>query len=404
MTFFGIIWLTVLLFYIIKVDIKKMAVVTLISMVLQSSNVIAVGTVFIGPQMFSCAALIILFCIRNKKLIIQKPKICTVAMFMFIIFVGISMFFNRVLILNVLKYIQLVVYAVTVLIFKNLAKEFNDIEIYDCLKNITWFVLIMGIIQFLTTSDIMPGRQLMKILIYNDNSESCYYNYYGYYRVMSTFLEPSYCGCFLVGIFYYFLSCWKNSKKDLKLLVFIAIEIFGTLSSTAYGSLIIVGFIFLLFSSNKKVKRIILPIGIILSIFLYIVAYDILNQVIFSKTTSGSFITRYYWNLQAQKMFESSRYIGVGYKSVRASSMYYSLLAQVGIIGFVIYIFYNLLAIATMIQKKNRKRFGYIGVRFSLLAVIVGQFIACPDFEFCVYWMFLYVLALHGIERINLKS
>ena len=103
-------------------------------------------------------------------------------------------------------------------------------------------------------------------------------------------------------------------------------------------------------------------------------------------------------------MFESSKYIGVGYKSVRASSMYYSLLAQVGIIGFVIYIFYNLLAIVTMIQKKNRKRFGYIGVRFSLLAVIVGQFIACPDFEFCVYWMFLYVLALHGIERINLKS
>ena len=373
-------------------------------MVLQSSNVIAVGNVFIGPQMFSCVALIILFCIRNKRLIIQKPKICTVAMFMFIIFVGISMFFNRVLILNVLKYIQLVVYAVTVLIFKNLAKEFNDVEIYGCLKKITWFVLIMGIIQFLTTSDIMPGRQLMKILIYNDNSESCYYNYYGYYRVMSTFLEPSYCGCFLVGIFYYFLSCWKNSKKDLKLLVFIAIEIFGTLSSTAYGSLIIVGFIFLLFSSNKKVKRIILPIGIVLSIFLYIVAYDILNQVIFSKTTSGSFITRYYWNLQAQKMFESSKYIGVGYKSVRASSMYYSLLAQVGIIGFVIYIFYNLLAIVTMIQKKNRKRFGYIGVRFSLLAVIVGQFIACPDFEFCVYWMFLYVLALHGIERINLKS
>lgn len=404
MTAFGLIWLYLIFFCYTRKNIKYMVYLTLYSMVIQSSNVISIGNLSVGPQIITNIAFIFLYFINNCSMKIKKNTMYSNILILMFGCVIISSILNNSLIINLLKIMQLLTYMISFSIMVKLYNKIDKEDIHNCFRNITIFVLVMGIIQFITTSGILPRIPVISYLFYNEHTENVYYWHQNYNRLCSTFMEASYCGSFLVGAFYYFISIWKNNNKYPIIIVLLIIEIILTKSSSTYLSMIICGFALSIVSRNKKSKRFFISVSLISIIVLFVFYYDILNAVIFSKASSGSAITRNYWNMNALKGFKQSKLIGVGYKNLRASSIIYSLLGELGILGIFLYIIFNLLICLPLLKKNIYKESYKSGIRFAVLGVIITQIVACPDLDFCVYWMFIYFVGLYGVKIYNNKS
>lgn len=401
MTIFGVLWLIIIISCFFRKSIKFLLFITLFSMILQSTNVISYNGIMIGPQVITCFSFI-LRCILIKKdrSIIRINKI-KIGLFLVFLSVILSSIINDSLVLNLLKIIQLAIYMITFLCIANISDKIDKDFIELFIKKTTIFILILGVIQILSSGNIIPRISIINNLFFNDTSLDVYYWHENYLRITSTFMEPSYCGSFLVASFFYFISIYKKNKKNVILLISIFLEIILTQSTTAYASLVICGILFIIFSKNRQIKRIILPISIFVIFILFLFAYNLLDTVIFSKASSGSALTRGYWNKNAIKAFQTSRLFGIGYKNLRGSSIIYSLLGEIGIFGLISYLFFNLEICKQLLKKIE---LGSIGIRFSILSIIICQFISCPDLDLCVYWMFLYLAALSGIYLSNKKK
>jgi hypothetical protein len=208
-------------------------------------------------------------------------------------------------------------------------------------------------------------------------------------------MEPSYYAGFVVGAFYYLLSFREKWKSNAWIIILLVIEIIMTKSSTAYGAFLVVGILFVLLAKNINIKWKI--IGIVLAsvglCVIYFGFYNILDTVIFSKDSTGSFSTRTRMNNEAIRAFESSELYGVGYKNCRGSSIVYSLLGQLGIIGLTLYVVFNIEICIPLLNNVKKTCSEYIdsnGIRFAVLSAIVCQLIACPDLDLCTYWFWLY--------------
>lgn len=401
MTVFGILWIGIIVFCFFIRDIRFLLFATLFSMVLQSTNVISYNGTMVGPQVITCFFFILrCMLIKRDRSIIRINKI-KIGLFLVFFAVVVSSLLNNTLLLNLLKIIQLGIYIITFLCITNISDKIDKSFINLFIKKTTIFVLILGLIQILSSGGIIPRISIISSLFFNDTSFSVYYWHENYFRITSTFMEPSYCGSFLVGSLFYFISTYEKDKKNIILLILVFLEIILTQSTTAYISVAICGVLFLIFSKNKQIKRIILPTSIFIICILFLFAYDLLDTVIFSKADSGSALTRNYWNQYAIKSFESSKMFGIGYKNLRASSIIYSLLGELGVFGLISYLFLNLEICKQLLKKIELNN---AGIRFSVLAIIICQFLSCPDLDLCVYWMFMYLIALSGVYSLNKKK
>lgn len=400
MTIFGLLWMILIVISMLMPNLNAMMFLTLLSSTIQCSNVIVMGGSGIGPQVITSAAFVIKMLIykKNKKIKIRRDVLDIQLGVIFIFgMVLVSSCANNTLLTNSLRIMQLFIYILCFLVMYS-AGENVDIEfVYRTLRKITIFLLVIGIVQISITTGILPRFSIFQIILYNDNlSDVIYFTRNNYFRILSTYMEPSYYAGFLVGAFYYFLNYKEKRQENLFLLVCILFEIIFTFSSTAYGAFAVSGIIFLASSKEGKLKIFILVGGILGIFVMYFGFYDILDNVIFSKMASGSGVARYYWNVAAQKVFRSSPIYGTGYKTSRASSLFYTLLAEMGILGFMAYIFTNLHIILSIFSKKRRQRLTkeYIGICLAVLSVVVCQMIAVPDLDICTYWMWMNFLAL----------
>lgn len=393
MTIFGVLWILLVLFVFIFGKINHVIFLTFLSMIIQSSNVIS-GNINIGPQVITNLLFIIWYFIKYNKIVISK-KLSPInkGLFMFILIVILSSCINNVLQFNILKIFQLIIYIFVCIIMSKLHDNINREHIHKLIVRITVIVLIFGIIQFLMTSNIIPKITIIKILFYNDNADNVYFNHNNYYRLTSIFMEPSYCVSFLVPIFYYFLSLWKIEKNHVILIITILVEIILTKSTSGYIAFVVVGIIFLLYSDNKNVKKIVIPIACLTLIVLFEFQYDLLDSVIFSKNESGSFLVRNQWNERALEAYRSHPIIGNGYNRYRASSVIISLLSNLGILGCLTYVMINLLVCYPIFIKRKNNAYNS-GVRFAVLSVFIVQIIAIPDIDLCTYWLIMYFFAL----------
>ena len=394
MTLFGFIWLLLILFSFFSSNIKYILFLTIFSMILQCTNIVDTSSIQFGPQVITCLFFIIYYILKIKN--IKKLKIPTMAISLICIYLVIllSSFINSTSIIIYLRIIMLGIYIVTFIIMFNLNKQLEDQTIYKIIKIITLFVLIMGIIQILTTSGKFDRIGIISSLFYNDHSYDVYYWHQNYSRLCSTFMEPSYCGCFLVAMFYYYLSIYNKEDKNIFILSLLAIEIVLTKSTTAYVAFAIGALLLLLFSKNKNVKRVFVPLIIIALLFLFIFKFEVINSVIFSKTTSGSFNARSNWNQRSLNRFYDSPLIGIGYKNIRGSSILFSLLGEIGLIGMILYVLFNIQYIYQYIKNKRNLTINQEGIICAIITIFISQVIACPDLDFCVYWLFLYLFAL----------
>ncbi|MGL6199635.1 MAG: O-antigen ligase family protein [Lachnospiraceae bacterium] len=261
------------------------------------------------------------------------------------------------------------------------------------IRTIIIFLALFGVIQFLTTIEVLPIRPVLNLIFYNDPSTDVVFHKYNYSRIMSTFMEPSYYAGFVVGAFYYLLGFRENWKSNAWIMIILIIEVIMTKSSTAYGAFAIVGILFILYANNISVKCKIMGTALALVgiLIIYFGFYNILDEVIFSKDLTGSYSTRENMNTEAIEAFRSSILYGVGYKNSRGSSIIYSLLGQLGIIGLTLYIIISL-GMCLHLIKLN-------GISFAILSAVVCQIIACPDLDLCTYWFWLYCAGAIVVKR-----
>lgn len=395
MTLFGIIWIGAIISCFSR--IKNLFALLLLSSVLQCSNVISVGEFAVGPQVITSLVFIIRYIMGSRYEIRRPDKINSAVLFL-LFAVLVSLLFNGVISTYLIYFIQLLSYAVCFMLLRNIV--IDSATIYKYIKRLTIFVLVMGIVQILITSGFFPRLSIIESIFYNEQ-ESVVFNWPSavagnYYRLTSTFMEPSYCSCFLVAMLFYFASVYQQYRNtgNFVLMCCIVVELLLTQSSTGYGALLIGGLLFILLSKNIEAKKIVSFCGIICVVFVVIFARDVLDEVIFDKVDSSSGIVRGQWNARALRAFAESIIFGCGYKSVRGSSLFYSLLGQLGLLGFIAYFVLNLILIIPLFYRgKSNISFYLEGLRFGLFAVIVCQMIACPDLDLNAYWCVMWMLA-----------
>lgn len=397
MTLFGCIWFCIIVWDFVKKSINNTVFLTILFMTFQSTNVLYVNGSGIGPgvltSIYCILKIIIVQRFRIRKL--EQPVAAFITSIFMLFIIYLSLVLNSVFGHSVLLFLQVAVYIICFISIQFIRKPVSKDLIYQTIRKIIIFHVIFGVIQILTTINVLPLRPFLNTLFYNDPSTDVVFHRIYYARIMSTFMEPSYYAGFLVGAFF-FLIIQKEKIYQNKLLIFaITIEILLTQSSTAYGALLIVGLILILFSDGFTVKQkaFIVILGIAGFLVLYFGFYSLLDAVIFSKEQTGSYSTRVRYNNTALEAFFSSPIIGIGYKNCRGSSIFYSLLGQMGIIGLTIYFIFNLFIYLSGIIGSKYSDTILTASKFGVLTTMVCQIIACPDLDLCTYWIWLYIFS-----------
>jgi hypothetical protein len=369
-------------------------------MTFQCSNVLYLGGTGIGPGIITSLLFVfkVLLNERGKIHFFKKDIALVVLSLLLFGVVFFSSAANNILEQRFVLIMQFLGYILCFISIHLVKYRLTNDEVYKILRNIILFVSIFGVIQFLTTIEMLPFRSLLEPLVYNDPSTDVFFHKQNYSRIMSTFMEPSYYAGFVIGAFFYILSNRNKWKENYWLLLLLLFEILMTKSSTAYGAFLIVGIVFIIFSKDMNIKWKLIGVGLTSVSFLivYFGFYEVLDAVVFSKDSSGSFRTRTLWNSKALQAFEGSKLYGVGYKNSRGSSIIYSLLAQLGVLGLLAYALFNIKICAPLLNMFKKSRINEVhanGLRFAVLAVVVCQIIACPDLDLCTYWFWVYCIA-----------
>lgn len=405
MTLFGIIWLCIIVWDFVKKPVINTVFLTILFMTFQSTNVLYINGSGIGPGVLTSIVCILkIFIMQKFKIRRINQQVCVFiipTLMLFIIYF--SLVINGIFGESALLFLQITVYIICFISIQFIQKAASKELLYQIIRKIIIFHVIFGAIQILTTTNALPLRPVLNILFYNDPSTDVVFHRPYYARVMSTFMEPSYYAGFLVGAFFFLLIQKKKLYQNKLLISAIMIEILLTQSSTAYGAFLVVGIVVILFSDSfsLKQKMLICLLGIIGVLILYFGFYSLLDAVIFSKDQTGSFSTRVRFNNTAIEAFFTSPLIGIGYKNCRGSSIIYSLLGEMGIVGLGIYFLFNIAIYLTGTIEDKYSDNILSASKFGVLAVMVCQIIACPDLDLCTYWIWLYIFSfvLRGLKQ-----
>ena len=390
-TLFGILWVIAAFFAVIADRINAMVVFTMASMVLQCDVVLYFGGVGVGPQILAS----VLFIVKSLVYASTKSRMhfnpCITAAAALLAGVMLSSIINGVASEVAMNFAQLAIYVICFMRFYVVPRYINRETIIRYFTCLTIFVVIVGALQFFATLGVFPRAGLLPTLIYNDPGPNIYFNApILAKRLYATFMEPSYCAAFLVGAFYFLMLAKKEkAKKDHALLIAILIEIVATQSTTAYLAFVVMGAVCIVFFKDKATAKYLIPEMMILMTAL-LISPGLLDTVIFSKAESGSALVRDAWNTRALDSFFSSPLFGVGYKQRRASSLVICLLAEVGIVGLILFV---ALLSACFISSEKAYRRTALPAKALLAAGVVCMVAAIPDLDSCVLWLFLYVFA-----------
>ena len=375
----------------------------LFSMLLQCDNIIILNEKGIGPQVLSSIILIFyyLFTIvryKGKNNIIQlAPYILYSVFLLYLIFT----YPGGAIPLNM---IQIIVYLICSYALFNMRGKISQKKILRIITMMIWFVIIIGPIQFLCSSMLLP-KIILQPFLFNDSLSGVnvqYYYPFPYLRLFSTFMEPSFCSTFLVGSIIFVLHIGKKNIKHFNLLLSLLIgELILTFSSTGYGGFLIM--MALYFAKNLKRRYMQYMITFIFFglIFYSLFGDTVLREVLFEKMSSSSASARTWWNIAAMEAFNNHPIIGAGFQSVRASSYLYTLLGETGIVGTLIYFLFFVSLYWPIFFKNNNDNREEDACRYYMLSVVVCMIIACPDHNMCTFWIGFYMFSLLSVSNMR---
>ncbi len=404
-TLFGILWLSGLFIGFFSKKPHILLGMLLFGMVFQSTNVIILpGGKGVGPQLITSMIFIIRsICFGGRLYIeVRKEKIWF-GMLLGAMLAGLVV--NHALDgRTILFFIQYLMYVICFFQLMKYQSIYDRKIVEKIIIGITWFVVIEGYLQFLMSGRILPKPMLFKLLFYNDTAgDDATLQFLlnkRYWRLFATFMEPSYCGAFLAGSLYYFAIQPKAFEENKFLVVCILGAIALTGSSTAYMATLIGGIFFALIGNNRKLILTLLPFAIIVGAVAF-AKRNTIQAMIDKKMASDSGFERNKWNKYALIAYLKNPIFGVGYKQQRASSFHLSLLCQVGTVGAIAYV---LSVLNLLLHRLRTSSQALIGAKIGLVSCIAAQVIACPDMDFCVFWYFMFLIAIFYNDVFNRKG
>ena len=398
-TFFGVIWM-ILIFLFFFLEIKYLFLLTLISMTLQCDVVFLINSELgIGPAIITSVAFILKSIMYNTKVVVVKDKV-KIFLIMFLICTTITTYYIDESIDKLSHFIQIYVYVICFFRMMSISDSIPINFKVKSVKAVICVVSIVGILQMLHSSGILDLRSILRPLIYNEIwDDSIVFNKsYLLFRFYSSFMEPSYCSVFLVGVFFYLLSIEGNENRNITMIIILGIEIVLTTSATAYGAMCIVGGLFICSKTNKKFMKYIVPIITIIFLIVMLFGWHDIENLIHMKLASGSGRTRTNWNRAGIRAFYESPLIGNGYKNVRASSFAITLLGEFGILGTGLFVLPLICIIKEIFVKDD---IFIVASSWFVIGALISMIIACPDLSLTPFWLAMYVYAISKRKRVK---
>ena len=402
MTIFGIIWILIAIRLFFIKDIKPMILFTIIGMIMQCTNVIEFGKFACGPQLITS----IIFIIKSIKYRVNDFKLNTFykAYLIFLVYIVINMIVvnQNLNVNNFVSFMMIAIYFLAAIRMQVVCMTINKENFKKIIDVLTIIILIFGLYQLIIMIFNLERNNIIGTLFYNDLSKKSVIAYYTteQVRFYSTFMEPSYLSGLLVGLFYYYLNLDTKTKKDYILIILLFISIILTFSTTAY--LLIACVFVLIFIRNidrikkskllKNKKFYLMSIPITIIVLYLVLKSNVLDEVIFNKMSTGSGVTRNNWNKYAIEQFKTSPIFGVGFNSLRASSIMCDVLAELGLLGIIIYINPFIYLAKNYFKSKNNNVYNALTV--MIIIMLGSQIIACPDLNLCSFWLVTYLYSL----------
>ena len=394
-SFFGVLWNAILGYCFLFKNGKTMAYMAIISMLFQCNNILYIGTTGIGTQIFTvCIASVKLLLVKKDPRKVYGTEPLNVSFIMMLGVIIIGLIYNHSLDgKHMIAISMLAVYILFGIILVKKQIVFTQAELEKMINTVAYVIIIVGVLQVLCKMNILPITALLRSFIYNDTGNSnVIFNHKSITAMYSTFMEPSYCGATLTGLLACVISRKEFTRKNLALVALLGISILMTRSSTAYAGTAIMLCVLLFTKADKKIYKYVMPLIIVAVMFIAIFNMDLLNEVLFEKMNTGSFRVRENWNKMALEKFFQSPVLGVGYQNQRASSLLYTILGELGIIGAFAYTMMMIASLKFLLQKKYK---GIVSTTsFMCFGIALSQWIACPDLSFSPMWMSFYFLIL----------
>jgi hypothetical protein len=226
------------------------------------------------------------------------------------------------------------------------------------------------------------------------------------FRIAATYYEPSNLAPFLISIFSFFLSAFILYRKYLSMLILSIVIILLSTSTTNYLSFFIMIFIVLIFTKVIfiKIKKnilknfilLLLIVIMVISIIISLIGLNniilILDEFLFNKSSSNSFLYRMSADIYSFMIFIKSYGLGVGIGSTRPSSLLPYLLSTVGIIGTIL--FFLFIVYFLIFSYKNLKNTPYYHYFFLVPGVLITQLVAYPDITNPTLWQMIYITSI----------
>lgn len=252
-------------------------------------------------------------------------------------------------------------------------------------------VLLFGIYQYSSTLGLFDGSVLMGIVHTEDVAEtSAYWN--NYTSLYSVFAEPSQCGPWLMGMGWALILKGSISKRDFLLSSACFIEGVLTFSSTALVTFV---FMFCIYLAKNMNKNILIILIVLMVAAVAITSNDQVQRLLestFNKLSSGSGLTRIALIGQAHQVFIDTYGLGLGLNEVIGMSLISTMLAQVGVIGTMLFAAF-LVVLIRRVPATTAGKF----VRYFFVAIIISLLVSSPGLLYANgFWFALYLIPFGG--------
>ena len=204
-------------------------------------------------------------------------------------------------------------------------------------------------------------------------------------RLSSTMPEPSMFSFLILPALTYKVFSFKlrSFTSILFELIIIIIYIIGILLSTSTIGYIGILVIFLLNFSNSKFKIYYLIFILILTYIVFlkfgdIIAYQTIEKLSDSSSSAGE---RFHYFLEGINIFKTTFFLGSGFGINNTADLTSTLISNIGLFGFILFIYINFLLI------KNGFRFDS-SLAFAYLLIILTSLLGIPGLIFLFPWFF----------------
>jgi hypothetical protein len=223
----------------------------------------------------------------------------------------------------------------------------------------------------------------------------------GVLRIGMPFSEPSYAGAYIGSIFCATLSliAFGHLKNHKSLICgFLFLTFISTLNIISSTGLVVVAVGLSIFSiyltfKNSKFNRIIIlsliliSLGVCTFFYNYNKSFEILvDEFILEKFIYAA--DRFKADYYSISLIVDTFGLGVGIGSNRPSSLFASLLSNVGVIGFLIH-FVILLYTSKLFMSINNKKFGEVFYFWMFVFITFSMYLSIPDINLPIYWVIM---------------